>query len=233
MAFLKGDDGRDDRPITDALLSLRKRLVREITTGQLAATPKMAWKLTSTYQCLIRRTIEAGDGMRMAWNVGNLLTVITMARSLIETGAIVRNLTDSVKEAVAAKDVDALDRAVMHAGFDTRDEVLLAERPDYKATNILTMIDHLDKSLFKDKTPRLRGSYEFLSEFAHPNYFGVLGLYSKMIARKYHIEFGNTAERKKEILPSLRVTTSMIWLMENAAKDIDKLMSEILSFVPR
>jgi hypothetical protein len=63
------------------------------------ATPKMAWKITSTYQCLIRRTIDAADGMRMAWNAGNLLTAITMARSLIETGAIVRNLTDSIKKA--------------------------------------------------------------------------------------------------------------------------------------
>jgi hypothetical protein len=233
MAFFKGDNGLDDNVITDALLTLRKRLVSETTTSQMAATPKMAWKVMSTYQCLIRRTIEAADGMRMAWNASNLLTAITMARSLLETGAIVRNLTDSVQKAVAAKDVEALDQAVMHAGFDTRDAVLLAERPDYKATNITTMIDRLDKSLFKDKTPRFRRSYGFLSEFVHPNYFGILGLYSKTVARGYRIKFGNTAEHKKEILPNLRVTTSMIWLVENASKDIDKLTPEILSFVPK
>ena len=219
--------------VTDALLSLRGRLVREITRRQIAATPKMVWKIKSTYQCLIRRTIEAADGMRMAWNAGNLLTTMTMARSLIETGAIVRNLTDLVKKAVADKDVDALDKAVMQAGFATRDAVLLAERPDYKATNILTMIERLDKSLFKDKTPRLQSAYDFLSEFAHPNHFGIMGLYSDNFPDEYRVEFGNMSKKKKGILPHVRVTSSMVWLVELAAEDIDELMPRIISFVPK
>ena len=94
MPFFKADDGRDDRDVSDALLALRKRLVKEIATEP----PKMVWKITSTFQCLIRRTVEAADGMRMAWNIGNFLTAITMGRSLIETGAIVRNLADGSKE---------------------------------------------------------------------------------------------------------------------------------------
>jgi len=118
MPFFKGDHGRDDRVITNALVALRKRAVKEITTEQTAAMPKMVWKVTSTFQCFIRRTIEAADGLRMAWNAGNLLTAITMGRSLIETGASARILTDGIKKAVQARDVDALDEAVMHAGFD-------------------------------------------------------------------------------------------------------------------
>jgi hypothetical protein len=86
MSFFKGDDGIDDGVITDALIALRKRVVKEITTEQTA----MIWKITSIYQCLIRRTIEAADGMRMAWNARNLLTAFTMGRSLIETTAIVK-----------------------------------------------------------------------------------------------------------------------------------------------
>jgi hypothetical protein len=233
MPFFKGDDGRDDGKITDALVALRKRLVKEITTEEIAATPKMVWKITSTFQCLIRRTIEAADGMRTAWNAGNLLTAITMGRSLIETGAIVRNLADGIKKAVETRDVDVLDEAVMHAGFATRDDAMLAERPEYKATNIITMVERMDKSLFGDKTPRLRGSYDFLSEFAHPNHFGILGLYSKTVASEYRVEFGNAAEKKHTILPNLRVTTSMIWLVELAAKDIDKLVPQIRTFVPK
>lgn len=141
--------------------------------------------------------------MRMAWNASNLLRAITMARSLLETGAIVRNLTDSVQKAVAAKDVEALDQAVMHAGFDTRDAVLLAERPDYKATNITTMIDRLDKSLFKDKTPRFRRSYGFLSEFVHPNYFGILDCTAKRLRGGIVSSLVIPLNTKKRFCPTL------------------------------
>jgi hypothetical protein len=64
VAFFKGDTRSDDDAVTDALLSLRRRLVGEITTREIAATPKMVWKIASTYQCLIRRRVEAADGMR-------------------------------------------------------------------------------------------------------------------------------------------------------------------------
>jgi hypothetical protein len=121
----------------------------------------------------------------------------------------------------------------MHAGFATRDDVMLAERPDYKATNIITMVERMDKSLFGDKTPRLRGAYDFLSELAHPNHFGTLGLYSKTVASEYRIEFGNAAEKKENILPNLCITSSMIWLVESAAKDIDRLMPNVCAFVPK
>jgi hypothetical protein len=230
MPFFKGDDRRDDRDITNALVALRKRLVKEIATEQIAAMPKMVWKITSTYQCLIRRTIEAADGMRAAWNVGNLLTAITMGRSLIETGAVVRSLTDSIKNAVERSDVDALDQAVMHATFSTMNDAHLAERPEYKATRILKLIDIMDESLFGDNAPKLRDAYRFLSEFAHPNFSGTVGLYSN--SDGYRIEFGNTAEKKQYVLPDLLITSGMIWLVEIAAADIDELMPRIRTFVP-
>ena len=121
----------------------------------------------------------------------------------------------------------------MQAGFATRDEVFLAERPDYKATNVITMVGRMDQSLFGDKMPQLRRAYDFLSEFAHPNYSGILGLYSKTVASENRIDFGNAAEKKKDILPSLRVTSGMIWLVENATKDVDDLMPRIREFVPQ
>jgi len=193
----------------------------------------MLWKTTSVYQCLIRRTIETIDGMRAAWNAGNLLTTITMARSLIETGAIVKHLTNTVKQAVANQDVDALDKAVMHAGFATRDKSFFGEEEEFKAENILTMIDRMDRSLFKDKVPRLRAAYDFLSEFVHPNHLGILGLYSENFPEKYRVEFGNTTAKKKMILPHIRIALGMVWLVDIAASDIRKLIPVITEFVPK
>jgi hypothetical protein len=232
MAFLKGDDTQDDREIGDKYLELRARLIPEFTTDQMLGMPKMVWKARSIFQCLIRRTLEAVDGMRMAWNAGNLLTAVTMARSLIETGAVVQGLIDAVKESTKEKDVEALDKAVMSAGFATRFEDFMGDDWAYKAKNVLTMIDAMDRGLFKDKLPRLRKAYDFLSEFVHPNHLGILGLYSDHLAEKHRIEFGNLGRKRANILSQIRITLAMVWLVENAASDLEALIPEISAFVP-
>jgi hypothetical protein len=170
--------------------------------------------------------------MRSAWNAGNILTAVTMGRSLIETGAVVRRLSEGVKDATKNKDVDALDRIVMDVGFGNRMDVFDDQKEQYKAVNILTVIASMDKNLFHDKAPRLMKTYEFLSEFAHPNHFGILGLYSDNITKEYRIEFGVKAEKRERTLPNLRVTLSMVWLVEIEAKLFEKMLPTIREFCP-
>src|SRR5229473_844523 len=109
MRFLKGDETDDDKPVVEGLAALRSRLLREFTPEQIRSAPKMLWKSAALYQCIYRRVVESTDGLRAAWNAGNLITTVTMARSLIETGAIAQKLTDGVLEATEKKDIDALD----------------------------------------------------------------------------------------------------------------------------
>jgi hypothetical protein len=154
-----------------------------------------------------------------------------MARSLFETGAIVRHLTDSIQKASDDKDVDALDKVIMSVGFGERLGWLASE--GYQALNVLTVIDKMDKSVFHDKQPRFRNTYDFLSEFVHPNHLGILGLYSDNFPKEYRIEFGVTTEKKQRMLPHLRIASAMIWLVEIAASDIDKLIPTITKFVPK
>ena len=238
MGFLKGDP-TEDKEIIEAYLGLKKRLVREHSAAYAASVPKVVWKTAGVYQCLIRRTLEAADGMRAAWNSGNLLTAITMARSLIETGAVVRHLTDAIKKSVADKNTETLDRAVMNVGFGTRIDDLYdgavekGKEDELKALNVLTTINKMDKAMFPKKEASFRKSYDFLSEFAHPNTFGIMGLYSDNFPKKYRVEFGNVAGKKKNILSSLRVTLAMIWLVDIAARDIDALIPAISEFVPK
>jgi len=75
-------------------------------------------------------------------------------------------------------------------------------------------------------------TYEFLSEFAHPNHLGILGLYSDNFTREYRIEFGVKAEKRGRTLPNLRVTLSMVWLVEIEAKLFEKMLPRIREFCP-
>ena len=90
----------------------------------------------------------------------------------------------------------------------------------------------MDKRLFRDGVAQFRQTYDFLSEFVHPNHLGILGLYSTNFPQDFRIEYGEMAGKKKLILSQLRVTQSMIWLVEIAAKDLDALVPAIEDLCP-
>jgi hypothetical protein len=50
-----------------------------------------------------------------------------------------------------------------------------AHSEEFEALNVLTIIDQLTK-----KMPKLRAMYDLLSEYAHPNYSGMMGVYQRV-----------------------------------------------------
>jgi hypothetical protein len=103
---------------------------------------------------------------------------------------------------------------------------------ELKALNVLTAIDKMDKKMFPKKEASLRESYDFLSEFVHPNTFGIMGLYSDNFPKEYRVEFGKMGDKRERILPALRITLGMVWLVKIAASDIEKLIPAIREFCP-
>ncbi len=236
MGFLKGSDpNRDDSEVFQSYKDLKGLFVDEFTVDQMRAMPKMVWKTRAVVQCVIRRTIESVDGMRLAWNANNQITAITMARSLIETGAVVSILANLVGEAAEKRDTKLLDLAVMGAGFATRMEEFYGNDEEFKAKSILTLIEKMDKALFDDKKPRLLPAYEFLCEFAHPNYLGILGLYSdtEHLKSDKRIIYGVSGRKREATLSNLNLSLGMMWLVRNRVVDIENAMPIIYEFVPK
>ena len=54
-----------------------------------------------------------------------------------------------------------------------------------EAINVLTFVKRFDK-----KVPGFEGSYNSLSEYAHPNWLGVSGLYSKIDRENFVVYYG-------------------------------------------
>src|SRR5215216_429703 len=94
---------------------------------------------------------------------------ISNARHAAECSAAVwylmKLMNDSIEQGVAADLYDKLVR--LQVGFKNN-----AEMPE--AINVLTMLRKVDK-----KIPGFYRAYESLSEFAHPNWSGSAGVYSK------------------------------------------------------
>jgi hypothetical protein len=231
MTFLKGETNEDEARISEAYSSLKNRLIAEFTAAYIDNTPKMIWKTLSVYQCLIRRTLEAADGVRIGWEAENVLTAVTMARSLFETAAIVMRRSAQVEAASLSRDVDALDDAIMYAGFATRLKEMLEKNDEYPAKSIMDAIDKAD-ALLGGTEYKLRPHYEFLCEIAHPNHLGILGIYSHTLAEPFSIKFGGIDWQRENILSNLHVALATVVLVERCVTELEKLIPEMATFVP-
>jgi hypothetical protein len=114
------------------------------------------------------------EGVVTSVNSGNGLMAMLATRAHFETtGGLsfffkkLRNFYDSVIT------YEELDGALFRLIMGSRDKEL--ERvPD--PINVMTMIDSIDqyfKPLLPEKIPMFRETYDFLSEFCHPNFLGI------------------------------------------------------------
>lgn len=230
MAFLSGDPSRRDAVIVKAHEQLKNRLRPEFTFKEINTSPLVVWKARALYQCLIRRALEAADGMRLAWAADNILTSITMARSLIEIGSVIRELTLKVGEATEKKDEKMLDGVIMSVSMANRMKLAKKGAKEFVAQNVLSIIDRMDKQLYAGNHKYgYRDTYDFLSEFVHPNNFGILGLYCDFDGESGW-QFGNVLQKKKDILRALRTTLGMMILVDMVVRDFESMIPDMLAF---
>jgi hypothetical protein len=155
-----------------SLLRLDAMRAIEINISGPFACSKIAWKLATYQHALLHRVIALIDGTALAWNARSTLSAMLSARAFMETLAVFAELESQVtqflaKEDLAKEDLGALDAHAQRGTFASRDEELIKEFPEIKATNILTFVDKFDKD-----AEGFRGHYDRLSEHCHPNSLG-------------------------------------------------------------
>jgi len=219
--FLDGDDTGVGEEIATALTALEGRFRDEFSDDDLTGVPEVMWRAGVAYQCLYRRTVESAVGVKLAWKAGNLITVVTMARSLLETGAIAWRLTDHIEKALEKKDAAELYAAIMKISFGNRVNLIEEKEEEYRAVNILTAIEHMNTGILKGKEESFIDIYNCLSEIAHPNHWGILGLYGNHIEAEERIEFGNK-HRKDDLWWMIGPALCVVWMVNDLAEEFEK-----------
>ena len=74
---------------------------------------------------------------------------------------------------------------------------------DYKAKNILTLVQKLEKEY-----PQTKDFYSTICEFVHPNGDGVCGSYSQLDELSHTVTFGPQFSRDSQLFPALITTLS-------------------------
>lgn len=101
--------------------------------------------------------------------------------SLMENSAVIFDIALKTKMYLEKKDLKTISELIENRSYGTK---YFENLP--KTANLLTAIDNVTK-----KYNGFRDTYEFISEFCHPTYSSLTGLYSKLYRDDIYYDVGN------------------------------------------
>jgi hypothetical protein len=159
--------------------NIRACLPRTIRFADLGVQSQAPYLLLLIRAAMSWRTEELARCACDALAKDDVAAGILLTRAVIESAAFIWRLKELLEDRHKYSPDDLRDKF---------EKMLLGWKndPDFpKAFNILTMVDHMNKQF-----PDVRDRYDELSEFAHPNWSGVFGLFSSTDRETGTTKFG-------------------------------------------
>ncbi|MBS4047875.1 MAG: hypothetical protein KG075_16130 [Alphaproteobacteria bacterium] len=192
--------------------------------------PKTLWKIQCCMEGILHRTVALCDGVVGAWNGENFLSSIILARSVMETSAVAFYFYGKVDAGVEAKSIELIDEAAMDVSFTSRYEPF-KDISSRQIPNIVTLIDKL-RNIAPDKNgPDLRKSYDWLSEYAHPNYPGTMSFFGILDQEKYTKHFSEKNGLTDHIAANILAGFSSFAFVEFTRRKMERLYPVIEKIV--
>ena len=159
--------------------TFRASLPKEVAAGSLTLKSKTPFKALVLREALIYRVSSIADGAISEFVAGRWVAATILVRAVVETTALLFALDRRVSRAIREKNDDDLTEFLRRTMVSSRTEPDLPE-----AINVLNFIDSVEKEF-----PGFRRRYEELSEYAHPNWCGVLGAFSELDRESHTVAF--------------------------------------------
>ena len=167
--------------IRGRLQDIESSLPRNLDILAVSPTPKLPFKALSYRATLIWRMAELSRDAYHAFEADRLASAILLTRAAVETCAALWYLTGKVSSALKSGSVGDIDSYLMRLFGGSRVDGNMPQ-----AINVLNFVDCVEKDL-----EGFRHQYDLLSEFAHPNWSGTTGLYSKIDQANFAVEYGS------------------------------------------
>lgn len=167
---------------------LRASLPSQVEVTALGVCSKAPYQLLVIREALIWRTEELARNACEAFEKEDFAVVALLARAVAESAALVWYLLKVLEER-AGYTPDQLNDKLMQLLVGMKRKKDKATEPDAddlpEAINVATFVKHINRKL-----PGFDEAYSLLSEFAHPNWLGVVGLYSQHDEENFRTKFG-------------------------------------------
>ena len=169
----KHSSGNSCEDIDAALTALALRKVPEIDGYLFSPVSNIPSKVADLLQLGTRRSIDLAESTIRETKREQLNSSCVLARAALETGCLMLDVSLQVRRAVqdpAKAELNKLNTFMMNTLMGSgRKAKSFYFMEGYFVTNILTIMERLDKEL----ETRSAGFYEGLSEHAHPNAHGM------------------------------------------------------------
>lgn len=204
--------------------------VREVSP--VAIIPQ---KIFDLLQIGLRRNLELAASFINTFNSELFTPLFVIARAVLETGCLVYEIGSRVDQISKQNDKTSLsdfDENVNKALFGVKSNLWGGDPQKCSAFNVLSIIDRLKK-----QAPELRNLYDALSEYAHPNYHGMLAVYAEFnegtyenhyIDRPFNQESRILEIPLKAFAAGMQQTTESIDLLNENLTVLIKLCEEVI-----
>jgi hypothetical protein len=162
--------------IETALQTMHKLKIAECDGIGLSPVSKLPAQLLILAHVGLRRTIELTEAAIREINRRNLIATAMLSRGTLETSCLLWDVMRKVESVVQSNDTAQLTdfHALMSKSLFGGKAPDLRVSEEIEARSVITIIERLSKKL---DVP-LMGFFERLSEFAHPNYHGMMATYT-------------------------------------------------------
>lgn len=209
--------------IKGQLESKKKSLVSPTASAIPGIAPKIVWKYETFLQACLFRVVDLLNLIEISWETKKPIGSYILARNFSENVAQIYDLAAQTDRLCKKGDFKELSDLINGRLFGTKLKEQLDEQfPE--SVNVLSLIDKIDK-----KFTGFRINYDRLCEFAHPNYFGMLGHYSLLdqekIETRFDSEYGMTFDSLGRIFYSIPLEVYQFYLekLENLLPAVAKL----------
>jgi len=193
-------------------------MVEKLHVFAISRTAKTPFKAFLIREALYYRMTDLSGAAIDLYKQNKIVPAIIIIRAAYETAALCFYVYKNLNQAIEKHDSIEMDIFLMNASFGGRhDEVR------YKAFNILTVINHLDKQF-----PGLSSMYALLCEFAHPNWMGCEGAYATLNAEEHYYEFSLKNKNIKQEVVGLNELSIALVVFEHYYNKMGNILPEVI-----
>ena len=152
------------------LSEFRDCLPVEVHANQFTPYSKNPYKAMVLREALVHRITWLAEGAVSEFAAQRWIPAAVLVRAIAEPIAVLHSLFRKVEKAINTSDDAELTEFLRRTMVGSRTDPELPQM-----VNVLTMLEKVDEDY-----PKFKASYETLSEYAHPNWCGVLGAFSEL-----------------------------------------------------
>jgi hypothetical protein len=208
--------------------ALKQSLVNRIDPLQISTIAKIPYKALEVRECLAHRCADIGEAIVKTYEADLFVSSLILCRALQETVALLWYTANACKRYVENNGTSELDPTLMRVllGFKDRDE---GQENLPNALNIMTAIDRVERDI-----SGFRKNYDMLSEYAHPNWSGVLGMFAETDHDNIIVDLGLNIKSKEHAKRMISISfTTNLEILEVAYNKFAQFLPNLVQLCER